>query len=361
MPRILFTIVLMLVTTFVMAQTQVVRRRTTTTTTTTSTSTTTIPQKRVVSPPKDKISAGVATTGTLKITSTPTDAVVKVDGEYMGTTPLTLTKRKTATYNVTVSAEGYETATRSVTVKAGETASCAVTLKKDLVFIPTPPSTSSVVLNSYSSLETITVKGVSFVMVRVEGASTGTFSIGETEVTQALWEAVMGTNPSRLKGGDRPVEQVSWDDCKVFISKLNSFTGRQFRLPKESEWEYAAKGGRKSRGYEYSGSNTLDEVGWYYENSGNNRLDDNDWQADKLSQNGCCTHPVKLKKPNELGLYDMSGNVWEWCEDLYDSSGSYRVYRGGSWYYYARFCRVSYRNFSTPSFRNYLIGLRLAL
>ena len=182
------------------------------------------------------------------------------------------------------------------------------------------------------------------------------YYMGETEVTQALWQAVMGSNPSRLKGDNRPVEMVSWEDCKTFISKLNSLTGKNFRLPTEAEWEYAARGGNKSQGYKYSGSNNLGHVAWYDGNSGDE------------------SHPVKTKSPNELGLYDMSGNVWEWCQDRYGSyssssqtdpigasSGSPRVYRGGAWPYYANVCRVSIRDRHTPDLINSDLGFRLAL
>ena len=228
--------------------------------------------------------------------------------------------------------------------------------------------------------ETFTVNGVSFTMVFVEG---GTFTmgatsdqgddayeheypthrvtlsdyyIGETEVTQALWKAVMGRNPSYFKGDNLPVERVSYNDVKEFITKLNQKTGKTFRLPTEAEWEYAARGGKKSKGYKYSGSDNIDDVDWYYENS-----------------NGK-THPVKTKQPNELGIYDMSGNVCEWCSDWYGgyssnaqtnpqgpSSGSYRVDRGGSWNDYARFCRASYRNYDLLSNPGNYRGFRLAL
>lgn len=229
--------------------------------------------------------------------------------------------------------------------------------------------------------QTFTVNGVSFTMVAVEG---GTFTmgataeqgedaldsekpahsvtlssyyIGQTEVTQALWKAVMGNNPSDFKGDDLPVETVSWDDCQEFIRKLNQFTGKRFRLPTEAEWEYASRGGKKSRGYRYAGSNAIDEVAWYGSNSGSR------------------THTVATKQANELGLYDMSGNVWEWCQDWYGSysSGSQtnptgpigesnRVQRGGSWGNFARVCISSSRRGSDNSSNcNYGIGFRLAL
>ena len=182
------------------------------------------------------------------------------------------------------------------------------------------------------------------------------YYIGKTEVTQVLWEAVMGSNPSRFKGDYLPVEYVSWDDCQEFIEKLNYLTGQNFRLPTEAEWEFACRGGNNSRGYKYSGSNYIDNVAWYDGNSGGK------------------THPVATKSPNELGIYDMSGNVWEWCCDWYGDytsgaltnpkgpeSGSLRVHRGGCWIYYARFCRSSFRHFNFPTHRYYYLGLRLAL
>ena len=224
-----------------------------------------------------------------------------------------------------------------------------------------------------------TVKGVSFKMIRVEG---GTFMmgatkerdgevdekpvhqvtlsdyfIGEAQVTQALWQAVMdGDNPSRFKGANRPVECVSWDDCRQFISKLNELTGKRFRLPTEAEWEFAARGGKKSKGFKYSGSDNIDGVAWYDGNSDGETKD------------------VKTKLANELGLYDMSGNVWEWCNDWYDeypsspqtnpqgpSSGSYRVIRGGSWSADASCCRTANRSGNPPAYSSYTLGLRLAL
>ena len=182
------------------------------------------------------------------------------------------------------------------------------------------------------------------------------YYICKYEVTQALWRAVMGSNPSKFKGDNLPVEQVSWNDCQTFINRLNSYTGRNFRLPTEAEWEFAARGGNYSHHYKYSGSNYIGDVAWYANNSGNR------------------THPVGTKQPNELGLYDMSGNVYEWCSDWYGSYSSYsqsnptgpnrgsnRVDRGGSWRDYARICRSSCRYDFAPGSRYGYLGLRLVL
>jgi sulfatase modifying factor 1 len=235
-------------------------------------------------------------------------------------------------------------------------------------------------LSAQDSTYTETVNGVSFKMVRVEG---GTFTmgctaeqggdclsdekpshrvtlsdywIGETEVTQVLWRAVMGSNPSYYSDcDDCPVEMVGWEEAQNFIRKLNSLTGKRYRLPTEAEWEYAARGGGKSQGHKYSGSNEIGEVAWYGDNSEER------------------THAVKRKKANELSLYDMTGNVWEWCSDWCGdytpesqtnptgpAEGSSRVFRGGGWNYDPRDCRVYNRNdFFTHDFRFYL-GLRLA-
>ena len=181
------------------------------------------------------------------------------------------------------------------------------------------------------------------------------FYIGKYEVTQAQWRAVMGNNPSHFKGENLPVEWVSWNDVQIFIRKLNAQTGKKYRLPTEAEWEYAARGGNKSTGCKYSGSNSVSNVAWYFDNSSNK------------------THPVGMKLPNELGIYDMSGNVWEWCGDWYDTyspnaqinpqgsaAGTYRVSRGGSWNGNAWLARVSLRNFYRPDFRDNARGFRLA-
>jgi len=192
----------------------------------------------------------------------------------------------------------------------------------------------------------------------------GNYNIGQTEVTQALWVAVMGSNPSTFTDDPQcPVESVSWDDCQTFITKLNQMTGKCFRLPTEAEWEYAARGGRFSKGYTYAGGNNLSSVGFYWGNSGPYGNPFGTPQS---------THPVAQKAPNELELYDMSGNVSEWCQDWFGyytsdaqsnptgpTTGQNRVYRGGSWNDEAGACTVTWRKNNTPSQSN--MGLRLAL
>ena len=178
------------------------------------------------------------------------------------------------------------------------------------------------------------------------------FKMGKHEVTQAQWEAVMGNNPSAFKGADLPVESVSWDDCQDFIKKLNALpevkdSGWTYRLPTGKEWEYACRAGSKgdycklADGTEITKS-TLDEVAWYDDNSGRT------------------THPVGQKKPNAFGLYDMHGNVCEWCEELYAAGRSSRVFRGGSLYDDSRFCTAGGRFRNSPGIRNNDLGFRLA-
>ena len=227
----------------------------------------------------------------------------------------------------------------------------------------------------------INVKGVTFEMVRVDGGkfkmgatpeqkklaekdesrahnvTLDDYYIGKYEVTQSLWNAVMDNNQSAFKGSNRPVERVSWNDCQEFIRRLNELTGNNFRLPTEAEWEYAARGGKKSHGYKYSGSDNIDDVAWYAGNSGNE------------------THDVGQKNPNELGIYDMSGNVWEWCSDWYfnkysrrsqknpagPEKGNKKVFRGSCWYNDAKSCRVSNRHSNDPVYSLSYMGLRLVL
>ncbi len=220
------------------------------------------------------------------------------------------------------------------------------------------------------------VDGLSFPMRYIEG---GSFDMGSNKrerekpiheviissfylasylVTQELYKAVMGQNPSHFKGSNRPVEKVSWHDAEGFCKKLKEKTGKHFRLPTEAEWEYAARGGTKSEGFEYSASDHLKQVGWYGENSGNE------------------TKAVGVLLPNELGLYDMSGNVYEWCEDWYSKDyyknspkenpkgpdkGNYRVIRRGDFFDHAFYCRTAYRNDDHPGISYDYIGFRVAL
>jgi formylglycine-generating enzyme required for sulfatase activity len=208
-------------------------------------------------------------------------------------------------------------------------------------------------------VEMIYVRGGTYTMGSTENSShqvtLSDFYIGKYEVTQAQWKAVMDDNPSHFKDDNLPVENVSWNDVQEFILELNRKTGKQYRLPTEAEWEYAARGGSQSRGYIYSGSNNVNEVAWLSENSDSK------------------THPVGTKQANELEIYDMSGNVFEWCQDWYatyssDSqtnpegpfSGSDRVNRGGSWGGNAGSCRVADRYNNSPGLRSDALGFRLA-
>lgn len=254
--------------------------------------------------------------------------------------------------------------------------------------IPQQPSPDRGLLNKPK--ESFTVMGVTFTMVHVEG---GTFTMGETKeqgysidglnrpihkvtvssfylcnypVTQELWQAVMGSNPSHFRGEVKhPVESVTWGDCQDFIKRLNALTGKAFRLPTEAEWEFAARGGNKSKGYRFAGSDSCDDVAWYVGNSGEKA-----WYGQKNKG----TKPVGLKMPNELGLFDMSGNVYEWCQDWYDDyspkeqnnptgpkEGEFKIYRGGSWKSEKFLCKNSSRQSDFPSRFDYIIGFRLAL
>lgn len=230
------------------------------------------------------------------------------------------------------------------------------------------------------SSHTFIANNVMFEMVRVEG---GTFTMGATaeqasdafsdelpthkvtlspfligkyEVSQTLWFAVMGENPSVNTGINLPVDNVTWNECQTFITKLNELTGKNFRLLTEAEWEYAARGGNKSKGYKYSGSNNLGDVAWYIDNSNNT------------------SHAMGTKAPNELGIYDMTGNVMEWVSDWKGSyssgaqtnptgpdSGTYRVNRGGSYGNVERLSRITNRNSIDPNMSSKTMGLRLCL
>ena len=371
--------------------------------------------------------------GSLDVISTPMFSDVVVNGKNYGTTPVTINNLLIGEYEVTISKEGCASVTRTVAIADGQlstievelpqgreykiTSDCNgddvyidgvkrgvtplsillsfgnhdVELRRDektkketiavsqsgtesvlhLVFGLSPkwkagisPSTKQVLQQLVDNM--VKVEGGTFRMGSTEygdekpihQVTLSDYCIGKYEVTQEEWKAVMGTNPSRFTGNNKyPVENISWNDCQKFIKELNELTGLQFRLPTEAEWEYAARGGNKSQGYKYSGSNTIGDVAWYYDNSSGT------------------THQVGTKRPNELGLYDMSGNVWEWCNDWYNSSyyssspvnnptgpttGSGRVGRGGGWNIAAQDCRVPYRYYGYSGNRSSVIGLRLA-
>ena len=313
--------------------------------------------------------------GNLSVNYKPFGADVYIDGKKVGQSPRVFNGILVGNHKVEIKKDGYGTESKTVNILEGQTATLAGVLSTN--------ASSSVASGTSSSGNTITIPvkdGISIDMVRVEAGTftmgataemkdpygeekpthqvtlTNDYYIGKYEVTQALWKAVMGNNPSCFKGDNLPVETVTWDDCQEFISQLNRITGKTFRLPTEAEWEYAARGGKKGRGCQYSGSNNLSDVAWYKDNSDSK------------------THAVGSKQANELGIYDMSGNVWEWCQDWYGryskssqtnptgaTSGSYRVLRGGSCFITARICRSSYRRGNTPVNRDYSLGFRLAL
>ena len=356
----------------------------------------------VLAKPVGGVEPVIQQTQSLIIRYTPSTATVLVDNKMVrGNNGVAKTTLPVGQHSYIVACDGYESEEGTVKLKASVPSNLQITLTRESVgagivnqqqsenqqssntYVASSsnnPSGSPSVASGSNTISIPVKDGISIEMVKVEAGTfmmgatsemkdpyddekpvhqvilTNDYYMGKYEVTQALWEAVMGSNPSIFEGDNLPVETVSWNDCQEFISKLNSMTGRKFRLPTEAEWEYAARGGKKSRSYQYSGSSNISDVAWYDGNSGSK------------------THPVGTKQANELGIYDMSGNVYEWCSDWYGSyssssqtnptgadSGSSRVYRGGSWIYIAWLCRLSYRAVNTPGYRSYGIGLRLAL
>ena len=283
--------------------------------------------------------------GTINVMSTPGMAEVYLDGELLGRTPL-MQDVIVGSRKVVIHKDGFCNFEQTIRVEDGKMVDVVANMKE----LP-PPYVETI---NGLNLKMILVEGGTFAMGSnddgydderpVHNVTLDSYYIGETEITQAAWRAIMGTNPSEYTGDNRPVENVSWEDAQEFCKKLSELTGKKYVLPTEAQWEYAARGGNKSKGYTYSGSNTIGDVAVYSGNSVSGHSN------------------VKSKKPNELGIYDMSGNVWEWCSDWYDdyssspqanplgpSSGSYRVLRGGSWRSYASDCRVASRGRYNPS------------
>ena len=338
----------------------------------------------------------------LIIRYTPSTATVLVDNKMVrGNNGVAKTTLPVGQHSFVVFCDGYESEEGTVKLKASAPSNLQITLMKESVgagivnqqqsenqqssntYVVSSSNNSSGSSSMASGSNTISIPvkdGISIDMVKVEAGTfmmgatsemkdpssdekplhqvtlTNDYYMGKYEVTQALWRAVMGSNPSYFKGDNLPVEKVSWKNCQKFISKLNKMTGRKFRLPTEAEWEYAARGGKKSRGYQYSGSNSISDVAWYDGNSGSK------------------PHPVGTKQANELGIYDMTGNVWEWCQDWIGSylsssqtnptgadSGSYPVHRGGCYNDVAWGCRLSHRSCSSPDDGYDYFGLRLVL
>ena len=334
------------------------------------------------------IPALILIAGQLNVNYIPQGAEVLLDGKSLGTTPDVFRNIPAGPHRVEVRKNGYKSMAQTVTIKENEQVSLNGTLTASATSSANTSTNATSSSNtagvSGQSRETFTVNGVSFTMIRVDGGTfmmgateeqgddvydiekpvhkvtLSTYMIGETEVTQALWKAVMGDNPSKFKHDlTQPVETVSWDDCQEFVVKLNTLTGRTFRLPTEAEWEFAARGGNKSRHFKYCGSNNIDDL--------------RKWKSGRW-QRRYGTFPVGKTLPNELGIYDMSGNVREWCSDWYGKysgspqidpqgppSGSYHQTRGGSWIDDARSYRISDRINNSPVHRSFIIGIRLAL
>ena len=348
-----------------------------------------------------KSSSAVLTPGTSGFLTIPTNedhrgwiTIGDVTGITLNKTSVSLAPGSTTQLTATVSPDNaYD---KSVTWSSSNTAVATVDNNGKVTAVAVGTATITVQSAMNSNIKatcevtvavdrTFTVGGVTFKMKLVEAGTfqmgstdysdeqpihsvtiTKNYYIGETEVTQALWKAVTGNSPTADGsawsstcglGDNYPAYLISYEDVQSFITKLNSMTGERFRMPTEAEWEFAARGGNKSKGYTYSGSNTIEDVAWYTYNSSSK------------------THIVKTKAANELGIYDMSGNVWEWCSDWYGSysssaqtdptgpaTGTYRVRRGGSWGGgYATSCRCASRDNNAPSSRYSNIGFRLAL
>ncbi|HWQ40985.1 MAG TPA: SUMF1/EgtB/PvdO family nonheme iron enzyme [Desulfosporosinus sp.] len=328
----------------------------------------------VIGQPLELTLQPIPRTGSLNIMSNPIEATIRISGKDYGTTPNTIKNLLIGDYTVELSLPGYATAFEKVSITEGATSTINATLQngREVTISSTPVGID---LNFKSFQET--VNGVSFDMVAIEGGSfimgsndgshyekpihrvtVSDFYMGKTEVTQALWMAVMGNNPSYFKGDNLPVENVSWDDVQEFIKRLNRLTGKKYRLPTEAEWEYAAGGGSENR-TKWTGTDIEYMVGNY---------------AWIKSNAGSQTHEVASKFSNSLGLFDMTGNVWEWCSEWYSDYsatdqnnptgaifGSFRVLRGISWLNDLSSSKVTFRSGNKPDYCGNSLGFRLSL
>ncbi|MBI9032678.1 SUMF1/EgtB/PvdO family nonheme iron enzyme [bacterium] len=298
----------------------------------------------------------------IDIVTIPTTASIELTGDagehYTATGRKSFIDIPIGTYELIISNEGYKTHKETINLTVDNTIQKQISLEE----------------GSDAPEGFVLVEGGTF-HNGTANVTLSDFIIGKYEVTQAEWQEIMGNNPSYFKGDNNPVEQVSWYDAVEFCNKKSvkegldpvylgsgasikcDFSKNGYRLPTEAEWEYAARGGKKSKAYTYSGSNNIDKVAEYKAN------------------NNKSTKAVGGKKPNELGIYDMSGNVWEWCWDWYGyedyssssesnplgpNSGSYRVLRGGGWYSSAAYCRVANRDCYSSTYSSYFVGFRLA-
>lgn len=305
--------------------------------------------------------------GTIEVKATPIGAEVFIDDISIGKAPLSFSKLFPGKHKVTIKNEGYYDYEASVDVAEGK-----------IVVIEESLAKSCDIQRTDERID-ITMKGITFSLIKVVGGSFqmgGTpeqdkattdefpihkvtlsdYYIGETKVTNELWAAIMGTSPSIIfSQPDQPVNNVTWYECQKFVNRMSSLTGLHISLPTEAQWEYAARGGNRSKGYIYSGSNNLKDVGWF-------------------KKNGRVVKPVKQLKPNELGLYDMSGNVWEWCSDWYGLyknneetdpkgmvTGTLKVNRGASAGEVYALARVSCRSSNSPNFKSQAVGLRIVI
>jgi formylglycine-generating enzyme required for sulfatase activity len=301
-------------------------------------------------------------TGNLLVNVSPVDAKVSISGEGLASYEFegikSLKQVPVGNYTVKVEKQGFKTLNKAITIENNKTLQRTFTLEE---------GSDDVDFTNSIGMEFVYVKAGSFQMGNSEGGSdqkpihkveiTKDFYIGKYEVTQIQWLTILGGNPSRFNGSTLPVETVSWNDVQAFIQKMNQKEGKElYRLPTEAEWEYAARGGKQGKGYRYAGSNDINEVAWYGTNSGNK------------------THEVGTKDSNELGIYDMSGNVREWCQDLYSGSyysqssgkdpkgprsGQAHVIRGGSWFSSRSYVGVADRYDYGPTYSSGNLGFRL--